>query len=41
MTHEEILQMLYDETLVGNAPVVYDGVNGGLEDGTRARAHAL
>jgi methylmalonyl-CoA mutase cobalamin-binding domain/chain len=33
MTHEEILQMLYDETLVGNAPVVSDGVKGGLEDG--------
>ena len=35
MTHEEILQLLYDETLVGNAPVVSDGVNEGLEDGTR------
>ncbi|MGO9957798.1 MAG: corrinoid protein [Solirubrobacteraceae bacterium] len=33
MTHEEILQLLYDETLVGNAPAVKDGVNGGLEDG--------
>ncbi len=22
MTHEEILQLLYDETLVGNAPAV-------------------
>src|ERR1700679_1021804 len=33
MTHEEILQMLFDETLVGNAPAVKDGVNGGLEDG--------
>ncbi len=28
MTHEEILQLLYDETLVGNAPAVQDGVNG-------------
>ncbi|MFZ1996446.1 MAG: B12-binding domain-containing protein, partial [Solirubrobacteraceae bacterium] len=33
MTHEEILQLLYDETLIGNAPAVTDGVNGGLEDG--------
>lgn len=33
MTHEEILQLLYDETLVGNAPVVRDGVNDGLADG--------
>jgi 5-methyltetrahydrofolate--homocysteine methyltransferase len=33
MTHEEILQLLYEETLVGNAPVVADGVNQGLEDG--------
>jgi methylmalonyl-CoA mutase cobalamin-binding domain/chain len=33
MTHEELLQMLFDETLVGNAPAVRDGVNGGLEDG--------
>jgi methanogenic corrinoid protein MtbC1 len=33
MTHEELLQMLYDETLVGNAPAVSDGVKGGLEDG--------
>ena len=31
MTHEEILQTLYDETLVGNAPVVADAVNEGLE----------
>ena len=31
MTHEEILQLLYDETLVGNAPAVKDGVNEGLE----------
>jgi len=33
MTHEEILQLLYDETLIGNAPAVKDGVNGGLADG--------
>jgi methylmalonyl-CoA mutase cobalamin-binding domain/chain len=33
MTHEEILQMLFDETLVGNAPAVKDGVNQGLADG--------
>ena len=26
MTHEEILQQLYDDTLVGNAPAVKDGV---------------
>jgi methylmalonyl-CoA mutase cobalamin-binding domain/chain len=32
MTHEEILQSLYDETLVGNAPEVADLVNRGLED---------
>ena len=33
MTHEEILQGLYDNTLVGNAPEVKDLVNAGLEDG--------
>src|SRR5579875_636662 len=33
MTHEEILKLLYDETLVGNAPAVADGVRSGLEDG--------
>ncbi|MHB1569052.1 MAG: B12-binding domain-containing protein, partial [Solirubrobacteraceae bacterium] len=33
MTHEEILQLLYEETLVGNAPAVAGGVNTGLEDG--------
>jgi 5-methyltetrahydrofolate--homocysteine methyltransferase len=31
MTHEEILQGLYDNTLVGNAPEVKDLVNQGLE----------
>ena len=33
MTHEEILQLLYDETLVGNAPAVRQGVEDGLADG--------
>ena len=33
MTDEEILQLLYEETLTGNAPVVADGVNQGLEQG--------
>ncbi|MGH2873328.1 MAG: B12-binding domain-containing protein, partial [Solirubrobacteraceae bacterium] len=33
MTHEETLQLLYDQTLVGNAPVVADGVRAGLQDG--------
>ena len=33
MTHDEILQGLYDETLIGNAPEVKDLVNQGLEDG--------
>jgi 5-methyltetrahydrofolate--homocysteine methyltransferase len=32
MTHEEILQGLYDNTLVGNAPEVRDLVNTGLEE---------
>ena len=32
MTHEEILQGLYDNTLVGNAPEVRDLVNQGLEE---------
>ena len=32
MTHEEILQGLYDNTLIGNAPEVKDLVNAGLED---------
>jgi len=32
MTHEEILQALYDNTLGGNAPEVKDLVNQGLED---------
>jgi methylmalonyl-CoA mutase cobalamin-binding domain/chain len=31
MTHEEILQGLYDNTLVGNAPEVKDLTNAGLE----------
>jgi corrinoid protein of di/trimethylamine methyltransferase len=33
MTHEEILQGLYDNTLVGNAPEVKDLTNAGLESG--------
>ena len=32
MTHEEILQKLYDDTLVGNAPSVKGLVEQGLED---------
>jgi methylmalonyl-CoA mutase cobalamin-binding domain/chain len=32
MTHDEILQLLYEETLVGNAPAVADGVRQGLDD---------
>ena len=32
MTHEEILQGLYDNTLIGNAPEVRDLVNTGLEE---------
>jgi len=33
MTHDEILQGLYDNTLVGNAPEVKDLTNAGLEEG--------
>jgi methylmalonyl-CoA mutase cobalamin-binding domain/chain len=33
MTHEEILQALYDETLVGNAPTVLELTNDGLAQG--------
>src|ERR1700709_1060075 len=32
-TDQEILQLLYDETLVGNAPAVKEGVETGLADG--------
>jgi 5-methyltetrahydrofolate--homocysteine methyltransferase len=32
MTHEEILQGLYDNTLIGNAPEVKDLTNQGLEE---------
>ena len=35
MTHDEILTLLYEETLVGNAPAVKDGV----EHGSRVRRH--
>jgi methanogenic corrinoid protein MtbC1 len=33
MTHDEILKLLYEETLVGNAPAVKEGVEQGLEQG--------
>jgi methylmalonyl-CoA mutase cobalamin-binding domain/chain len=33
MTHDEILQGLYDNTLIGNAPEVKDLTNQGLADG--------
>jgi 5-methyltetrahydrofolate--homocysteine methyltransferase len=33
MTHEEILKGLYEETLVGNKPVVAELTNTGLEEG--------
>jgi methylmalonyl-CoA mutase cobalamin-binding domain/chain len=33
MTHEEILQKLYDETMVGHAPEVLELTNAGLESG--------
>ena len=33
MTHDEILQGLYDQTLVGNAPAVLELTNEGLADG--------
>ena len=33
MTHDEILRLLYEETLIGNAPAVKDGVEQGLADG--------
>jgi methylmalonyl-CoA mutase cobalamin-binding domain/chain len=33
MTHDEILQGLYDNTLIGNAPEVKDLTNTGLEEG--------
>ena len=41
MTHDEILTLLYEETLVGNAPAVKEGVEHGLADGPRARDDAL
>ena len=41
MTHDEMLQMLYDETLVGNAPAVKRGRRGRPRGRARARAHAL
>ena len=33
MSHDEILQGLYDNTLIGNAPEVKDLTNQGLADG--------
>jgi methylmalonyl-CoA mutase cobalamin-binding domain/chain len=33
MTHDELLQMLYDDTLDGTAPAVKEGVESGLADG--------
>jgi len=33
VNHDEILTLLYEETLIGNAPAVSDGVNQGLADG--------
>jgi len=33
MTEDEILKLLYDETLIGNGPAVADGVNEGLAQG--------
>src|SRR6266516_3041151 len=36
MTHEEILQQLYDDTLVGKKPEVEANVNLGLEEGLEA-----
>ena len=33
MNHDEILQGLYDQTLVGNPPAVLDLTNEGLETG--------
>ena len=37
MTHDEILQGLYDNTLIGNAPEVKDLTNQGLAEGTGSR----
>ena len=41
MTHDEILQGLYDNTLVGHAPEVKDLVNAGLADGMEPGIDAL
>ena len=37
MTHDEILTLLYEETLVGNAPAVKEGVENGPRGRPRAR----
>ena len=39
MTHDEIIQGLYDNTLVGNAPEVKDLTNQGLAEGLEAVSH--
>jgi methylmalonyl-CoA mutase cobalamin-binding domain/chain len=36
MTHDEILKLLYEETLVGNAPAVAEGVHSGLDSDLEA-----
>ena len=41
MTHDEILQGLYDNTLIGNAPEVKDLTNEGLAEGIGPRVDAL
>jgi methylmalonyl-CoA mutase cobalamin-binding domain/chain len=38
MTDQEILQLLYEETLTGNAPAVANAVNEGLEQGMAPEA---
>ncbi len=41
MTEEEILQGLYDNTLVGNKPAVVELTEQGLADEHRAHDHAV
>ena len=38
MTHDEILQQLYDETLVGNKPAVVELTEQGIDAGIASRA---